>query len=115
MLFQRNSYMLNQDELTNILSQSLDSEELLTFSQSVVKPIKEYDKNNHSELYRTLESFIFNDGNYKKVSEDLFQHENTIRYRIKKIKSILCMENSNIKFIEFTSIAIRFLGLIQLK
>lgn len=113
MLLQSNSYTLNKDELTSILSQHIDSQELLNFSKKIIEPIKKYDKENHSELYHTLESFIFHDGNFKKVSEDLFQHENTIRYRIKKIKSILCMEDSNIRFIESTSIAIRVIGLLH--
>ncbi|KMT20947.1 helix-turn-helix domain-containing protein [Clostridium cylindrosporum] len=113
MLLQSNSYALTQDELTNILSQSVSSKELLNFSKKIIEPIKNYDKENHSELYHTLESYIFYDGNYKKVAEDLFQHENTIRYRIKKIKSILHMEDSNIKFIESTSIALRVLGLLN--
>lgn len=115
MLLQNDRHLLNQDELTNILSNSLDSKELLNFSYKVVDPIKSYDKENHSELYITLESFIFYDGNYKKVAEDLFQHENTIRYRIKKIKALLSMEKSNIRFIECTSIAVRVLGLTNLK
>lgn len=113
MLLQSNSYTLTQDELINILSQSVNSQELLNFSKKIIEPIKKYDKENHSELYHTLESFIFHDGNYKKVAEDLFQHENTIRYRIKKIKSILHMEDSNIRFIESTSIALKVFGLLN--
>ncbi len=113
MLLQDNGYVINQDELTNILSHSVSCDELLDFSKKIIEPIKKYDKENHSELYHTLESFIFHDGNYKKVAEDLFQHENTIRYRIKKIKAILNMENSNIKFIESTSIALKVIGLLK--
>lgn len=113
MLLQANTYTLAQDEIITILSQSVNSQELLNFSKKIIEPIKKYDKENHSELYHTLESFIFHDGNYKKVAEDLFQHENTIRYRIKKIKSILHMEDSNIRFIENTSIALKVINLIN--
>ncbi|MEG2539089.1 MAG: helix-turn-helix domain-containing protein, partial [Clostridium sp.] len=113
MLLQSNNCRLSQNDIVLILSQSVNSEELTNFSLNIIDPIKQYDKENHSELYVTLESFINNDGNFKRVAEDLFQHENTIRYRIKKIKSILNMEDSNIKFIESTSIALKFMGLLQ--
>ena len=47
---------------------------------------------------------MLNRGEYQIVAEKLFQHENTIRYRINKIKSILGLEDDTIKFNELIAL-----------
>lgn len=84
-----------------------DNYELKAFYNDIFEPVKKYDKENKSELLRTVITFFQNDGDYKKTSKDLYQHENTIRYRIMKVRSILNMENSNIRFYEHLSIAVK--------
>jgi hypothetical protein len=46
-----------------------------------------------TESYRTLKSCIDNNFDMISVGNDLFQHQNTIRYRIKKIKELLGITN----------------------
>ncbi|MCR5770063.1 MAG: PucR family transcriptional regulator [Butyrivibrio sp.] len=46
-----------------------------------------------TESYRTLKSCIDNNFDMILVGNDLFQHQNTIRYRIKKIKELLGITN----------------------
>lgn len=75
---------------------------------SIIYPIENYDNKNNSNLLSTLISFVENDGDYKKVSKELFQHENTIRYRIIKIKSILNLEKSNVEFYAKIYLGIKF-------
>lgn len=56
--------------------------------KNLVHKIKEHDKSNNSNLWDTLMLYIENNGEYSKTAKALFQHPNTIRYRIKKIQEI---------------------------
>lgn len=56
--------------------------------QSIIT-LQQYDDGHDSSLLDTLTTFIKNNGDYTKTSEELFQHANTIRYRIKKAEQIL--------------------------
>lgn len=84
-----------------------DFEESKELYSHIMKPIIDYDKENKAFLLETLINFVNHDGDYKKVSNDLFQHENTIRYRILKVKSILNLDKSNIEFYEKISIGVK--------
>ncbi|MEG2869722.1 MAG: helix-turn-helix domain-containing protein [Terrisporobacter sp.] len=84
-----------------------DFDELKELYYSIISPIKNYDKENNAYLLETLISFINNDGDFKKVSKELFQHENTVRYRILKIRSLLNLEKSHIEFFEKISIGVK--------
>ena len=48
-----------------------------------------YDKANESNLMQTLLAYVRNGGNIAKTADATFQHSNTIRYRLEKIKSVL--------------------------
>lgn len=84
-----------------------ESDALTTFSVEILNKLLSYDKRNSTELLKTAEVYIENDGDLKKTAQYMFQHENTIRYRISKIKSILEMDNKNIEFYEQLSIAMK--------
>lgn len=84
-----------------------DLDEAKELYSNIMKPILDYDKANKSFLLETLISFVNHDADYKKVSSELFQHENTIRYRILKVKSILNLDKSNIEFYEKISIGVK--------
>lgn len=56
--------------------------------KNLVHKIKEHDKSNNSNLWDTLMLYIENNGEYSKTAKALFQHPNTIRYRIKRIQEI---------------------------
>ncbi len=53
-----------------------------------------YDKVNESNLLQTLLSYVRNGGNIAKTAEATFQHSNTIRYRLEKIKSVLGIQDA---------------------
>ncbi len=57
------------------------------------------------ELLNTVELYVENHGDYKKTAEQINQHENTVRYRINRVRSALGMENDMIRFHETISIA----------
>lgn len=56
---------------------------------NVIERIKEYDTEHNTDLMDTAIAYIDNEGNIKRTSELTFQHENTIRYKVKKIKEII--------------------------
>lgn len=80
---------------------------LRKFRDEIISPLKDYERKNDVELVNTAKCFLKNDGNIKKTSEELFLHENTIRYRIDKIKEILDMKKSTISFYVQLSLALK--------
>lgn len=83
------------------------------FYEEIILPLKRYDEKYNTQILTTAIKYIENDGNVKKTSEDLFQHDNTIRYRINKMKEILGMENLDGSFYEQLSIAIKIYKIIE--
>lgn len=49
-----------------------------------------YDEKNNTLLVQTLFSFLENNFDLKKTAAALYQHPNTIRYRVEKSKELLC-------------------------
>ena len=43
----------------------------------------------HCNLLETVISYVKNNGDFAKTSEELFQHSNTVRYRIRKAEQLL--------------------------
>lgn len=60
-----------------------------------------YDEEHHADLQKTLITYIESDGDINLTAQKLFQHGNTIRYRVDKIKSILEISESNDIFVQF--------------
>ncbi|MEW9082485.1 PucR family transcriptional regulator [Caldanaerobacter subterraneus] len=93
-----------------------DQPEIKSFKEEIINPIKKYDKENSTNLLKTAISYVENDGDLYKTAKDMFQHVNTIRYRINKIKEILHMEHlNNNNFYEQLSIAIKIYKLLDNK
>ncbi len=92
--------ILNSELVTNfeslgiykILSQDHLVEELEKFYDITIKPLVEYDKKKSTELIKTLEAYFHNNGNLKKMSDELFTHYNTILYRVQRIMDITEMD-----------------------
>ena len=70
---------------------------------------------NLREILLTLESYVANSGNFGAAALEMNQHENTIRYRVNKVKSALGMENDNVKFHETVAVAVKLRTLINEK
>lgn len=90
-----------------ILLPFIDNDWMHEYSERLLNPLMEYDKKYHTQILETAITFIENDQNIKRTSKALFQHNNTIRYRIKKIKEILNMEDLEGSFNEQLSIAVK--------
>lgn len=64
------------------------------YCNKFLKPITEYDAIHNSKLLETLLEYSKSNGDIQLIAKKSFQHTNTIRYRINKIKSILNIEKS---------------------
>lgn len=91
-----------------------DTQEAHDFYYAYVEAIK---KNVSAEAVKetliTMETFVANSGNYSETAKLLSQHENTIRYRVNKVKSALNMEKDNVKFNETVAVAVKLRTLIN--
>lgn len=57
-----------------------------------ISVLEEYDRVHEANLIKTLISYVKNNGDFVKTSQECFQHTNTIRYRIKKAQELLDLE-----------------------
>lgn len=67
----------------------LDNAYVVEYYDDIIEKLKGYDKKHQSELLMTAQAYIKSDGDIKRTAEGLYQHTNTIRYRIRKINEIL--------------------------
>jgi len=95
-----------QIPLLDLLYELRHSASLTRFCQNTLHPLMEYKEQHSIDLIETLRVFFQNNGNYKQTAADLFQHENTIRFRVGKAKSLLGMEKETYRFIKEVSLAI---------
>lgn len=65
---------------------------------TIMDPIVEYDNKTKSELWKTLLSYELHDGSIKEIAKDMYTHENTVRYRIKKIYDLFNKDANDINF-----------------
>ena len=54
-----------------------------------VSILQKYDASHDVNLLETVISYVKNNGDFAKTSEELFQHSNTVRYRIRKAEQLL--------------------------
>lgn len=71
-------------------------EELKEFAQDILGPIRDYDRMNDSELFDTLRVYLESNCNMSIVTEKIYVHRNTVKYRIKRIEEILGYDLSNV-------------------
>ena len=62
---------------------------LYELSDSVLRPLIEYDEQHNADYVETLECFLNNGGSIKAVSEKMYIHRNTILYRMANIRTML--------------------------
>lgn len=71
-----------------ILYSSKPIEEAGRIANELLGEIIAYDQERNGDLFVTLKTFLDNDSNYQKTSQDLFVHKNTIRYRLNTIREV---------------------------
>lgn len=69
----------------DLLSSAKPSENLSAFRHPALSLLQSYDKENNTELYNTLDSYLACGCNIKTTSEKLFIHRNSLAYRLRRI------------------------------
>lgn len=85
----------NDIGIDNILIPMQENKYVVEFCDNLIKLIKNYDDNYNSNLMITAIEYINNNGDIIKTAKNLYQHTNTTRYRLKKIKEIICYNNED--------------------
>lgn len=57
-----------------------------------IRTLQEYDGQYHSELLRTLRCYVKNQGKLSATAEEMYQHVNTIRYRLGRVRELVPTE-----------------------
>jgi purine catabolism regulator len=65
-----------------------DASELRGFTDQVLGPLVEYDQRHGSDLVRTLEVFLRNNGNIQATARELSLHVNSVTYRLQRVGAI---------------------------
>lgn len=64
-------------------------------SEMYLRHLRDYDAANDSGLVETAREFVRAFGGVKDAAESLFQHPNTVRYRLRKIKALMGMPDAS--------------------
>jgi len=83
--------------ILQILCPLRDNYWMSNYYDAMIERILRYDKEHNADLFRTIQEFTHCDGNIDSTAEKLFQHANTIRYRIAKAYSVLGIEHATEK------------------
>jgi len=75
--------------LYQLLIDMMDQPSSYYYYTQYIEVLKQYDEKHQSDLLSTAIAYIKADGDIKASAEILFQHQNTVRYRIRKINEIL--------------------------
>lgn len=67
---------------------SEDPGELRRFYEETIEPLADYDTQYETELVKTADAYLANDGNITPTAETLFTHRHTIRYRLERIREL---------------------------
>ncbi len=65
------------------------SEQLELFYASTIGALQEHDDAHHDELVRSLMTYLDEQRSVSRAAKHLYVHQNTMRYRLKKIESLL--------------------------
>ncbi len=88
-----------------LLLQMKNREVLRQFYAETIALLEQYDEENKGDLLHTMICYVKNSGDFKKTAAELFQHENTVRYRLNRISQLWNKDNSNLGFYENISLA----------
>ncbi|SHJ24254.1 PucR C-terminal helix-turn-helix domain-containing protein [Clostridium cavendishii DSM 21758] len=91
----------------------LDNPWVIKYYNEMIEPLIKYDENNETELLKTAIKYIENNGDIKATAEELFQHGNTVRYRIDKINKIIKEHCQSEHFYEELAVAVRIYTLLH--
>lgn len=114
LLHGREIYLTADTGAFQILMSRDDSDIQKTYSDAMLAPLIQYDTENGANLYETALSYIRKKGLLKDTAAEMFQHVNTIRYRINKMKSLLNYTSSDYIFFSDLALAVNIRLLQQI-
>jgi sugar diacid utilization regulator len=88
-------FHLNDLGVYGILYHESDQGEMRFFAEKMLQPLQEYDDKHNSELVKTLDIYLANQGHLAKSAERLYIHVNTLRQRLGRIEEVLGVELDN--------------------
>lgn len=107
-LYKKNSSMFyNELGVYRVLYSIYQDDDVRNFCMSKIGKIIEYDIEHESNLLETLIQISQNDWNLRDTSKSMFMHYNTIKYRYKKISSIVGGDLSDYDFRLNISLALK--------
>ena len=80
--------------LDRMLMPNLNDPWVARYYEELIREIASQDEAHSSNLLETLIVYVESDGDIRLTGQKLFQHGNTIRYRLEKIKKILNIKES---------------------
>ena len=86
------------DSLFHLVLPLKDTPALNYYRDNFLKKLHANESENGSVLFTTMKEFVLCKGSYAQTASNLNQHENTIRYRINKIRQMFQMEDDPISF-----------------
>lgn len=93
----------------NIIASTADTEEAKEYYESVLSILNEHTSPQHrEEVIETVIAFVNNKGDFKLTAKSINQHENTVRYRLNRLRSWLDMEDDGIAFYETVSLIAKY-------
>ena len=73
----------------SLLAELRDSRRLKEFCDSYIHKIKQMGNEDRFEIERLIESYVKSEGDFKSVSDQMYIHEATVRYRMNKLRTHL--------------------------
>lgn len=77
------------------------------YYEAIIHPIIQYDEANNTNLLDTALLYEKRHGNIREMSEELHSHDNTVRYRMRKIAELVGMEAADGSFSEQLLLAVK--------
>ena len=112
-IYKRDISFFNDIGINRIILPIMDNPWVMKYYNGMVEPLLEYDRENETELLKTAIVYIENNGDIKATAEELFQHGNTIRYRLDRINKIVS-ENFNCEhFYEELAVMVRIYRMLK--
>jgi hypothetical protein len=112
-IYKRDISFFNDIGINRIILPIMDNPWVMKYYNGMVEPLIDYDRENETELLKTAIAYIENNGDIKATAEELFQHGNTIRYRLDRINKIIC-ENYNCEhFYEELAVMVRIYRMLK--
>lgn len=106
-IYEKEYSNFNNIGVNKLLIPLIDNEWVVKYYDAIINPIKQYDEKNSTELLNTALHYVKNNGSIKATAVELCQHENTIRYRLERINSIIDGVCNKDYFYEELAIAVR--------